>query len=65
MSKFLGKNRRSGNDRAGQGTTPGFVDSRNTRDSCDAKFFFVTKSAPPVGHRRKSSIDLPEVTSDM
>ena len=65
MAKFFGKNRRSCNDRASQGTTPGFVNSRNARDSCDAELSFVPKSATPVGHRRKSSIDLPEVTSDM
>jgi hypothetical protein len=51
MAKFFGKNRRGGNDRAGQGTTPGFVNSRNARDSCNAEFFFVPKSATPVAHR--------------
>jgi hypothetical protein len=65
MPKFFRKNRRSRNDRAGQCTTPGFVNSRDARDSCDAEFIFVTKSATPVGHRRKSSTDLREVTSDM
>jgi hypothetical protein len=64
MPKSFGKNRRSGNDRTRQGTTPGFVNSRNARHSCDAEFFFVTKSATPVGHRRKSSIDLSEETSE-
>src|SRR5262249_5825601 len=49
MPKFYGKNRRSSNDRTGQGTASGFVNSRDARDSCDTEFFFVPKSAPPLG----------------
>jgi hypothetical protein len=54
MPKFFGKDRRRGNNRASQRATPGFVNSRNARDSCDAEFFFVAKSAPPVAHQCKS-----------
>ncbi len=64
MPKFFGKNRRSGNNRPRQRATPSFVNSRNARDSCDAEFFLVAKSAPPVGHQRKSFADLRRVTSD-
>jgi hypothetical protein len=64
MPKFFGKNRRSGNDWPGQRSTSRFVNSCNARNSCDAEFFFVAKSAPPVAHRPKSSTDLREVTSD-
>src|SRR5512133_3056461 len=57
MAKFFGKNRRSGNNRPGQCAAASFVNSRNARDSRDAEFFFVAKSAAAVGHRQKLSAD--------
>jgi hypothetical protein len=57
MPKFFRENRRSGNNRPRQCTTPGFVNSRNARNSCDTEFFLVPKSAPPVGHQQKLSAD--------
>ena len=59
MPKFFGKNCRGGDDRPGQRTTTGFVNSRNPRDPCDTEFFLVTKSAAPM-HPHKSLADLRE-----
>src|SRR5215468_3387439 len=53
MSKFFGKNCRSSDDWPGQSAAPSFVNAGNVRDSCDAEFFLVTKSAAPTGHRQE------------
>jgi hypothetical protein len=64
MTEFFGENDSRGDNRTRQRTAAGFVNPSDARDSDGAKFFLVPKSAAPVGHRRKSSTDLCEVTSD-
>jgi hypothetical protein len=51
MPEFLGKDRRRRDNRPGQRTAPGFIDSGNARDANGAQFLFITKTAAPI-HRR-------------
>jgi hypothetical protein len=57
MTEFFGENYRARDHWTGKGAATSFVNSGDARDSCGAKFFFVTKSAAPV-HPRKSLADL-------
>jgi hypothetical protein len=64
MTEFFRENHRGCDNWTCQRTAAGFINPRNAHNSDGTEFFLVTKAAPPVGHRRKPSTDLREVTSD-
>jgi hypothetical protein len=53
MWKFFRQDDSGGDDRTSQCAAARFIHAGNSNDSGGAQFLFITKSASPIGHRRR------------